>query len=241
MFDHGLDILDIQTGKVKKHYKSGPGKYDMKNNFIVSLLQTRSGDIYSGTGGSLYKFNPSIKGFDLVNEVDQNVFIAALLEDHSKTIWAGSHGSGIFFFNPVTKQHGYFHNEPGNQNSLTNNIVNAIFEDSKQNIWIATEGGGLVKLDKDRKKFTAFTTKNGLPSNFIFKVVEDEKQHLWVTTSRGLANFNPHTLAVTVYTKDNGLLNDQFKKFYLTSSNDLKTFTLQVLKASTQKVFSKQS
>ena len=210
MFDHGLDILDIQTGKVKKHYKSGPGKYDMKNNFIVSLLQTRSGDIYSGTGGSLYKFNPSIKGFDLVNEVDQNVFIAALLEDHSKTIWAGSHGSGIFFFNPVTKQHGYFHNEPGNQNSLTNNIVNAIFEDSKQNIWIATEGGGLVKLDKDRKKFTAFTTKNGLPSNFIFKVVEDEKQHLWVTTSRGLANFNPHTLAVTVYTKDNGLLNDQF-------------------------------
>ena len=210
MFDHGLDILDIQTGKVKKHYKSGPGKYDMKNNFIVSLLQTRSGDIYSGTGGSLYKFNPSIKGFDLVNEVAQNVFIAALLEDHSKTIWVGSHGSGIFFFNPVTKQHGYFHNEPGNQNSLTNNIVNAIFEDSKQNIWIATEGGGLVKLDKDRKKFTAFTTKNGLPSNFIFKVLEDDKQHLWVTTSRGLANFNPQTLAVTVYTKDNGLLNDQF-------------------------------
>ena len=210
MFDHGLDILDIQTGKVKQHYKSGPGKYDIKNNFVVSLLKTRSGEIYSGTGGSLYKFNPSVKGFELVDEIDQNVFIAVLMEDHSKTIWVGSHGSGIFFFNPVTKQHGYFHNEPGNQNSLSNNIINAILEDSKQNIWIATEGGGLVKLNKDRKTFTAFTTKNGLPSNFIFKILEDDKQNLWVTTSRGLANFNPQTMAVTVYTKDNGLLNDQF-------------------------------
>ena len=209
-FDHGLDIMDINTGKVKVHYKSGPGKYDMKNNFVVSLLKTQSGDIYTGTGGSLYKFNPQVKGFDLVKEVGSNIFIAALLEDQSKTIWAGSHGSGIFFFNPVTKKSGYFHNEPGNQNSLTNNIINAIFEDSKQNLWISTEGGGLVKLDKERKTFSAFTTKHGLPSNFIFKVLEDDHQHLWVTTSRGLVNFNPQTLAITVYTKDNGLLNDQF-------------------------------
>jgi ligand-binding sensor domain-containing protein len=209
-FDHGLDILDISTGKVTTHYKAGPGKYEMKNNFIVSLLQTQSGDIYAGTGGSLYKFNAVQKGFDLVTEVGQNVFVAALLEDHEKTIWAGSHGSGIFFFNPFTKKQGYFHSEAGNTTSLTNNTVNAIFEDSKQNLWIATEGGGLVKLDKARKNFTAYTIKNGLPSNFIFKVLEDDVHNLWVTTSRGLVNFNPVTLVCTVYTKDNGLLNDQF-------------------------------
>jgi signal transduction histidine kinase/ligand-binding sensor domain-containing protein len=210
MFDHGLDILDIKTGKVKLHYKSGPGKHEMKNNFVVSLLQTRSGDIYAGSAGSLYKFNPAIKGFDLVTEVTQNIFVAALLEDHEQTIWVGSHGSGVYYFNPVTKKSGYFNIEPGNQNSLTNNIINAIFEDSKQNIWISTEGGGLVKLAKDRKTFSSYTTKNGLPSNFIFKVLEDDQQHLWVTTSRGLVNFNPQTLDVTVYAKDNGLLNDQF-------------------------------
>lgn len=210
MFDHGIDIMDIRTGKVTKHYKSGMGRYDMKNNFVVSLLKTRSGDIYAGTGGSLYKFNAAVNGFDLVNEVTQNIFVAALIEDHDGTIWAGSHGSGIYFFNPGTKKYGYFHNEPGNQNSLTNNIINAILEDSKQNIWIATEGGGLVRLGKDRKTFTAFTTKNGLPSNFIFKILEDDNHRLWVTTSRGLVNFDPETAAIAIYTKDNGLLNDQF-------------------------------
>lgn len=209
-FDHGLDIMDIKTGKVKKHYESGPGKYEMKSNFIVTLLQTQSGEIYAGTGSSLYKFDPKIKGFNMVSEVEPNIFVAALLEDHEKTIWVGSHGSGIYFFNPVTKKKGYFNIEPGNQNSLTNSIINAIFEDSQQNLWISTEGGGLVKLSKDRKTFSTFTTKNGLPSNFIFKVLEDDKQNLWVTTSRGLVNFNPQTLGITVYTKDNGLLNDQF-------------------------------
>lgn len=209
-FDHGLDILDIKTGKVKKHYKSGPGKYDIQHNFIVTMLKTRSGVIYTGSAGSLFRYLPKVDGFELVKEVDPNVFVAALTEDHSNVIWAGSHGSGIFFYNPATGEHGYFHNEPDNKNSLPNNIINALYEDSKYNLWIATEGGGLVKLDKARKTFTSYTTKNGLPSNFIFKVMEDDEQKLWVTTSRGLVNFNPETQAVTVYTKDNGLLNDQF-------------------------------
>ncbi len=209
-FDHGLDILDITTGKVKTHYKAGAGKYDIKNNFIISLLQTQAGAVYAGTDGSLYKFNEAQKGFDLITTVGQNIFVAVLLEGHDKTIWVGSHGDGIFYFNPVTKKQGNFRNEAGNANSITNNNVNAIFEDSKQNLWIATEGGGLIKLDKDRKKFTAYTTKNGLPSNFIFKVLEDDKNNLWVTTSRGLVSFNPTTVSATIYTKDNGLLNDQF-------------------------------
>ena len=96
--------MDIKTGKVKTHYESGPGKNEMKNNFIVTLLQTQSGDIYTGTASSLYKFNPKIKGFNIVSEVEPNIFVAVLLEDHEKTIWVGSHGSGIYFFNPVTSK-----------------------------------------------------------------------------------------------------------------------------------------
>ncbi len=57
---------------------------------------------------------------------------------------------------------------------------------------------------------TAFTTQNGLPSNFVFKALEDEKNMMWVTTSRGLINFNPENNDVVVYTKNNGLLSDQF-------------------------------
>ncbi|MEO5889125.1 MAG: two-component regulator propeller domain-containing protein, partial [Ferruginibacter sp.] len=208
-FDHGLDIMDITTGKVKKHYKAGPTKKDLKSNFIVSMLQATSGEIYTGTGNALFRFDKKTNGFDPVTETPPNIFVACMLEDHDKNIWLGTHGNGIFYFNPVTKEKGHFQNEVS-ENSLTTNVINAIFEDSQQNLWISTEGGGLCKLHKDRKTFSVYTTKNGLPSNFIFKTLEDNKKNLWISTSRGLVNFNPATLEKTVYTKDNGLLNDQF-------------------------------
>ena len=209
-FEHGLDVMDIRTGKIKQHYAAGPGNKELKSNFIVCLLQSKDGDIYAGTSNSLFKFDNKTNGFDNAADIPAYIFISCLLQDSNKTIWIGTHDRGIYFYNPQTKQKGHFENEPANKNSLSNNTINAVYEDSKQNLWLATEGGGLCKLSSDRKTFTTLTTTNGLPSNFIFKVLEDDKKNLWITTSRGLVNMNPANGTVIIYTKDNGLLNDQF-------------------------------
>ncbi|MES2893262.1 MAG: two-component regulator propeller domain-containing protein [Bacteroidota bacterium] len=210
LFDYGLDIMDVQSGKVTRHYESGPGKHELKNSFIVTMLKTRSGEIYVGTGAGIYHFNKQLNGFDKITAVAENIFVAALLEDKAGTIWVGTHGNGVFYFKPGTNEHGHFDTDPAVENGLTNNIINALFEDSKKNLWIATEGGGLIKLDSARKTFSSVTTQQGLPSNFIFKVLEDDAQQLWITTSRGLVKYDPGSAAVIIYTKDNGLLNDQF-------------------------------
>lgn len=209
-FEHGLDIMDIKTGKVMKHFNAGPGKYDLKNNFIVNIFQTKSGQIFLGTANSLEKYNPKIDGFELVTEPSINHFTSSILEDSYGTIWFGT-DRGVYYFNPDTKEKGYLFNDPQNPNSLTNNNVNTILEDSNHCLWFSTEGGGLCKLSQDRKTLTSLTMKNGLPSNFVVKVLEDNKKTLWIATSRGLANFNPaNNSVVTYYTKDNGLLSDQF-------------------------------
>ncbi|MEJ7588863.1 MAG: two-component regulator propeller domain-containing protein [Ferruginibacter sp.] len=208
-FDHGLDVMDIPTGKVKKHYRAGNSNKDLQSNFAICMLKTVSGDIYIGTGNSLFRFDKKADGFDRVTETPSHIFVSCILEDHDKKIWIGTHGNGIFYFDPATGEKGHFQNED-DTNSLTTNVINAVFEDSQQNLWFSTEGGGLCKLNKERKIFSVYTTNNGLPSNFIFKTLEDNRQQLWISTSRGLVNFNPKTLEKTVYTKDNGLLNDQF-------------------------------
>ncbi len=209
-FENGLDVMDIRTGKIKKHYAAGPGSKELKSNFIVCLLQTKAGEIYAGTSNSLFKFDKQSNGFDNVAEIPSYTFISCLLEDYNKTIWIGTHDKGIYFYNPVTKQKGHFINTPANKNSLPTNTINAVYEDSQQNLWLSTEGGGLCKLSKDRNTFTTYTTNDGLPSNFIFKVLEDDKNNLWVSTSRGLVHFNTQNKSVIIYTKGNGLLNDQF-------------------------------
>ncbi len=209
-FERGLDVMDIQTGKVKKHYTAGPGPYQLKSNFIVSLLHTKKGDIYIGTSNGVFWYNTQQDNFLPVKELPEGGFISCLMEDNEGKVWVGSHGRGTFYFNPVSGDKGHFENEPNNKNSLTTNIINALYQDSFGNIWIATEGGGLCQLNKNKKEFTRYTTNEGLPSNFIFKVIEDSQQDLWITTSKGLVNMNINGGKTTIYTKANGLLNDQF-------------------------------
>ncbi|MDR6562342.1 MULTISPECIES: two-component regulator propeller domain-containing protein [unclassified Arcicella] len=208
-FEHGLDIMDIRTGKVRKHYDEGTGKNDLRSSFIVSFLQTKSGDIYVGNSNALLKYNPTIDGFEAVPEAPANIWVSSLIEDYNHTIWMGTHG-GVFYFNPITKEKGSFKHDPHNKNSLTNNDINAIYEDSKHCIWFSTEGGGLCKLSKDRKTLMSTTTNDGFPSNFIYKALEDNNHKMWVTTSKGLVHLNPDNKEMVTYTKDNGLLSNQF-------------------------------
>jgi len=209
-FEHGLDVMDINTGKIKKHFIAGPGSNELKSNFIVSLLHSKAGDIYAGTSNSLFKFNSRTNGFEPVASLPPYTFVSCLMEDSGGNIWIGTHDRGLYYFNPATKQQEHFVNEPFNTNCLPNNTINAIYEDSKQDLWLATEGGGLCKLNKNRKLFTVYTDKKGLLSNFVFKILEDNSQHLWITTSRGLVSMNRETESIAVYTKANGLLNNQF-------------------------------
>lgn len=209
-FEHGLNILDIRSGKVKRHYINGANAHGLKNNFIVSLLKTRKGDIYVGTAWGIYRYNRKSDQFFYLTELAEGSFISCLLEDGAGTIWVATHNRGLFYINPQTGAKGHFRNEPESANSLANNTINALYEDSSGNLWLSTEGGGLCRLEKKKEKFTRYSTKNGLPSNFVFKVLEDQNKTIWVTTAKGLVNIDVARDKLTVFTKADGLLNDQF-------------------------------
>lgn len=209
-FEHGLNLMDIRTGKVKKRFVAAEGDDHLKNNFIVSLMQSKSGEIYVGTAWGLFQYQRKEDSFTELKEIAAGSFISCLLEDRDGTVWVATHSRGLYYFNPFTGIKGHYQTEPGNENSLTNNSINSLFEDHDGYLWLPTEGGGLCRLDKNKKQFRRYSTKNGLPSNFVFKVLEDDNNNLWVTTSKGLVRMNVTRDKIAVYTKANGLLNDQF-------------------------------
>lgn len=208
--EHGLDVLNIKTGKLRKHYAAGRRPQDMKSDFIASLLRSSSGSIFIGTGNSLYEYDPQTDGFKQAPEIPPGITISCLYEDRNNTIWAGTHGRGVYYFNRRTQEKGQLVNDLNNRNSLPTDYTNGIFEDHAGNLWFSTEGGGLSQLGPGRKRFTRYTTRNGLPSNYIFKVVEDNRRQLWVSTSKGLVCFDPAKGSMVVYTKSNGLPSDHF-------------------------------
>ncbi|MCK7557227.1 histidine kinase [Chitinophaga sedimenti] len=207
--EHGLDIINRKTGKLMRHYNAGTGPHDLPHNFVVSLLKTRSNDIYVGSGGGLLRYNKAVEGFDRVSG-PPNMTTSSLLEDHAGVIWGTTHGEGVFCYDPAASTTRRFLYDDTNPYSISANTANAICEDTGHNLWFATEGGGLCKMDRSRNKFQRFTMKDGLPSNFIFKIVTARNGHLWISTSKGLVEADTSGKILNKYTKANGLLNDQF-------------------------------
>ncbi len=209
-FEHGLDIMDINTGKVLKHYAAGSQPGELRSNFIISLYQTRQGDIYVGTSRGLYRYNNKEDNFILIKAMPEFLFVHSVTEDHAGNLWVSTFSNGLYLFNPLKNDVKNFRFKPKDKNSLSSNMVTSVYESSDHHIWVGTEGGGLCLLNDDGETFTCYSVKQGFPSNTVFKILEDEKKNLWITTTRGLVCYNHAASSIKIYTKANGLLNDQF-------------------------------
>ena len=208
-FENGLDVLNIKTGKVDRHYSKGPGEHALKSNFVFCIRQTTDGEIMLGTTQGAYAYNRSSNDFSQLPGMPLNNWYTGILKDESGIIWAGTYGNGVNFYNTNTAIGGNFRYNVADKSSICSDRINSLFEDSKKNLWFATEGG-LCKLNRATNNFKRYTTKDGLPSDFILSMLEDSNGNLWLSTSKGLARFNPNTGASIIYSRVSGILSDQF-------------------------------
>ncbi|MGM9477239.1 ligand-binding sensor domain-containing protein [Pedobacter sp. GSP4] len=207
-FEHGLDLFDLKSEKVIRHYQAGIGN-SLRTNFIVTFCKTRAGEIIVATINGIYRYNRQRDDFDAIAGLPF-IFYDSVTEDSEGNIWAGSFNDGLFRFSLSKPGFKNYRNNPVHTKSLGHNTVNSIFEDSGKNIWITTDGGGLCRYNKKTDDFTRFGVKNGFPSNYLFRVEEDAAHKFWISSTRGLIHFDPSTGSSKTYTRANGLLTDQF-------------------------------
>ncbi|MBS1663819.1 MAG: histidine kinase [Bacteroidetes bacterium] len=209
-FQHGLEIMDLKTGRIIDRFKLIGERDTMNADFIMCIHQTRDSNILIGTtgiGAGLYNYDASHHRFTRCRQIPWGSFVYDILEDHNGTIYTGSLERGSFYFNRRTGEKG---NIRFAEKGERDHKVQGIFEDSDHSIWFATEGGGLIRLDSTRKQIKKFTTENGLPSNNLFRILEDDHKNIWISSLKGLACLNLKTEQVKVYTQSNGLITDQF-------------------------------
>lgn len=209
-FERGLDIMDIPSGKVIKHYSAGTGPGRLGSNFIITIYRLRSGRVFIGSGAGLYEYDVRSDGFNNIAAVAGTDFVYSLGEDHTGSLWAGTENNGVYRYDPRTGTCENYRYSPTDKNTVGSGKINGIFEDSRGQLWFATEGGGLSMLDRKRRTFRRYTAAGGLPSDFVFRTLEDAGHNLWVSTSKGLACLDAVTGKVKTYSKEDGLLSDQF-------------------------------
>ena len=207
-FEHGLDVMDIRTGKVVKHFQVGNGSV-LSSNFIYCIYAIDHDSILVGTTLGIYRYDRKADELKRVEGFPEWDWYTSILKDKNGTIWATTFGRGVHFYNPVIRKGGTLVYNNNDSNSLSSDRVNSVFKDSRNNLWFTTEDG-LCRWNKQTNNFTRYGTANGFPSNFMFSMLESSAGELWISTTKGLVRFIPSTEKVDVFTSANGLISDQF-------------------------------
>lgn len=213
-FLHGLEIMDIPSGKIKENFRLIGDKNDQISDFIICIYLTRDSTLLLGTaygGSGLFSYDRKHKTFTRIQHIPYNSYVFDIKEDRQGNIWTGSVEQGAFYYHPKTGKHGNIRFGEKVKNKILNEFpVYGILEDSNNALWFTTEGGGMIRLSPDRKTIKKFTTKNGLPSNVLFRMLEDDSKQLWISSLKGLICFDMRTEKFKIYTQSNGLITDQF-------------------------------
>lgn len=202
---NGIDLMDIRTEKIIKHYTISVNPYANKNDIIVYLYKLQNNDLLVATALGVYQYNSQKDIFEKLSQFPNNCRIQTLFEDHDGVIWAGTSSKGLYYYNPATSQHGEFKLDTVN----TSRTINNIYEDRKNNLWFAT-GDGIKIYDRSTQQTTKYDMQDGLPSNVIYRIEEDKKGNMWISTANGLARLNPKNHKIKVFKKEHGLTSNQF-------------------------------
>lgn len=200
---------------------------------IESLLVDSKNRLWVGTYGNgayLIDFSRNtVTNFRLNSSNPKSIHyndILSIVEDYSGTIWFGTDGAGLSYYDENLNKF----------NSLTNSeipdyadvaVARSLVIDDAGHFWIGTSGKGLTKYDPDKNEFRSYKNdpenKNSIPSNRVMSLLS-EKDKLWIgMQDEGLAilqngifkhyneNTSPSLPATTIWC----IFKDSFNHYWL--------------------------
>ncbi|MBN2007762.1 response regulator [candidate division KSB1 bacterium] len=201
-------------------YKNDPAdEITISKGSILALLDDQEGNLWIGVenGGlnrlDLRNFNENHCVFTryFQNPADNYSIssnsIYSLFKDKDGTIWVGTYGDGINYYNKVFTKFSHIYHVPNTNSGLSHNAVNVIFEDG-DNLLIGTEDGlDIINSKTNTHKHLRHDpyNPNSLGSNAIMTICRDSLGNRWIGTwAGGLNLFNEKSNTFTRYLHDDG-------------------------------------
>ncbi|SEI59684.1 Signal transduction histidine kinase [Dyadobacter sp. SG02] len=140
-------------------------------------------------------------------------------------IWVATTMRGLYRIDKATggvRRYGY--NAPAG--SLSSDNLYCLYADplDENLLWIGTFGGGLCKFDKRTGHCERLSRQNGLPNNVVYAAIPDLRGNVWVATNQGLSQVDRNTLRTRTYTREDGLMADEFNRFHALALPDGRIF-----------------
>ncbi|GAB5535134.1 MAG: hypothetical protein Rubg2KO_13830 [Rubricoccaceae bacterium] len=176
---------------------------DWIHNHVRSVTEDRTGAVWVGTYGGVYRWDPKRKPFRTLRHRPRDPAslstpaVSALAEDLEGQIWIGSFDGGLDRFNPATGRVTRF--GVGSPVGSVMNGVWALHVDSRGRVW-AGGGKGLGQIDPQTGRVRVVRgVAELLGGSVVTSLAEDANGAIWVGSFGGLVHSDPATGEVTAY------------------------------------------
>jgi ligand-binding sensor domain-containing protein/signal transduction histidine kinase len=208
---NGLDRLNPRTGEIKSYRHDPDVPSSLSHDVVESLFVDRRGTLWVGAYDALNRFDPTTERFQTYRtSVPGLSEYRSITQDSSGALWLASLGNGLHRFDPERGEFTVYRNEPGNPQSLSNDVVTSVYVDRAGTVWAGTNHG-LCRLDQSSHTFTSYLARDGLADSAVKGILEDKRGDLWLSTSAGLSRFNPRAGTARNYYASDGLPGNEFR------------------------------
>ncbi|MCS5489702.1 two-component regulator propeller domain-containing protein [Algoriphagus limi] len=149
--------------------------FDLDSNpfddaMILDIWEAQNGLVWVasyGQGAFLIDFdNQQIQNFTYSKQNPRSIHyndILCLYEDYTGTIWLGSDGAGLSFYDPFLEKFNFFHNQQLPE-EINIDVIRSIYVGSDDKVWIGTSGKGLTSYDPKTGIWKTFHAEENNPN-----------------------------------------------------------------------------
>jgi len=220
----GLKCLHISSGEIESFTHNPNSPASISNNFVSSICEDGSGNLWIGTGfsvlntgGGLNKFNRNTKQFTHFRHDPEDSgslgtdIIRSVLIDYEDMVWIGTWGKGLYSIprrKILKNEKPYFRR----YSNLGYNYITSLYEDNQKNIWISSRAYYAFKYDRQQNPFLHFISLRNNPNSIgdsgLGCIYTDKKGNIWFGLyKKGLSVYNPNTGKYKHYQPQPGNLN----------------------------------
>ena len=194
----------------------------LSSNNIISIAEDSEGTIwFASWDKGIHSYNPNTNTFThhksepFLKYGIPDSYARKVLFDKKGNLWVTTISKGLFKIKKleddtfsVVSMAARMSEEFNNQASFNHGM--SLYEGSDGLIWIGTRGAGLCKYNPDADTFTWYNKLNGLEAINITGIIEDLNGNIWLSTHSGITKFDMATNSFERFTKDDGLLSNDF-------------------------------
>jgi ligand-binding sensor domain-containing protein len=226
-----LEKIDFKKHTVRHYERFTDPQKKWGNNTISKLLVDARGRLWGAASISgLFVYDESHDNFlDYKNDpLFANSLVAnpntCLFQGTFGTIWLGTAGYGLTYFNP---DNNFFYSVVpvfNKKNPIPGIWARAACEDKQGNLWLGT-GGGVAKYNREKQSFIPFSNddenKPVLHSNSVRSLLCDDNGDIWIGTAKGLNRYHPSTGKMDFFDEKQGIPLDFFWMITKTSDDEI--------------------